>query len=203
MNKSKTSVFARWQSGLLAAVTMGMLSFPVTAEEKNQEVNLRAAEALIDAFYSFDSTKLQAALAFAKSSIPFIGFYQSWAQGGNYKIITRMPCENKEPSLVNCSITVRDDLMLALGIDFNVTDTFHVTFSDGKIVSVKTTSNDLPVFNDAMEWVNKEQPKLVQEPCRGFFEGGPTPGACVRAMVEGYRRFVASDKFPEKYKNKK
>ena len=51
-----------------------------------------------------------------------------------------------------------------------------------------------------MEWVKKDLAELIQEPCRGFFDGGPTPGECVRAMVEGYKRFAASDKFPEKYK---
>ena len=166
MSKSNTSVFERWQSQLLAAIVVSMFSFSAVSEEKTPDANLQVAEAFIDAFYSFNPTKLQTALAFAKGSLPFIGFYQGWAEGGNYKIIKRMPCENKEPLLVNCSITVKDDLMVALGIDFNVTDTFHVTFSEGTIVSVKTSSNDLPVFNDAMEWTNKEQTALVQEPCR-------------------------------------
>ena len=95
------------------------------------------------------------------------------------------------------SITVQDDLMLALGIDFNVTDTFALSFAEGEIASVETSSNDLQVFWDAREWVNEAHPELIRIPCRGMFDGGPTPGACSRAMVEGYAKFAASTDFPE------
>jgi hypothetical protein len=87
--------------------------------------------------------------------------------------------------------------MLALDIDFNVTDTFELSFADGEIDSVETSSNDLQVFWDAREWVNEKHPELIRIPCRGIFDGGPTPGACVRSMVQGYARFAASDDFPE------
>ena len=60
-----------------------------------QEGNLRAAESFIDAFYSFESETLHAMLASATDSIPSIGFYQGWAEGGNYQIVNRMPCEAK------------------------------------------------------------------------------------------------------------
>ena len=86
--------------------------------------------------------------------------------------------------------------MLALGIDFNVTDTFEISFKNSKIVSVETSSNDLPVYYDARDWVLKELPELVEEPCKGYFDGGPTPGDCARAMAEGYKKFAASDGFP-------
>ena len=41
--------------------------------------------------------------------------------------------------------------MLALGIDFNVTDTFALSFAEGEIASVETSSNDFQVFWDAQE----------------------------------------------------
>ena len=88
--------------------------------------------------------------------------------------------------------------MLALGIDFYVTDTFEVSFSDGEIDSVETSSNDLQVFWDARQWVNAQHPELTRTVCEGIFDGGPTPGACVRAMVEGYAMFAESDDFPER-----
>ena len=87
--------------------------------------------------------------------------------------------------------------MLALGIDFNVTDTFEISYSDGEIDAVETSSNDLQVFGDAREWVNERHSELIRTPCERMFDGGPTPGECVRAMVEGYARFAASDDFPE------
>ncbi len=87
--------------------------------------------------------------------------------------------------------------MLALGIDFNVTDTFEISYSDGEIDSVEISSNDLQVYWDAREWVNEKYPELIRVPCHRMFDGGPTPGECVRAMVEGYARFATSEDFPE------
>ena len=55
--------------------------------------------------------------------------------------------------------------------------------ADVRIVRVRTSSNDPELFHEAMEWVRRERPELIAEPCRGFFKGGPTPGQCVRAMV--------------------
>lgn len=160
------------------------------------ESNLSNAEALIDAFYSFDPIKLETTLSFAEGSIPNIVYYQGWAEGGNYKIVDRKPCESKDSNIVRCSITVQDDPMLALGIDFKVTDTFEITFTDGQIIAVATSSNDLQIYYDAENWVRKELPELVDEACEGYFDGGPTPGDCVRAMTEGYGLFALSDDFP-------
>ena len=168
-----------------------------TAGEPTNSYNLQASENLIDAFYSFDNKALETSLKNAPKSIPSVVFYQGWAQGGNYKIVKRFPCVFKESDIVSCSITVQDDLMLALKNDFKVTDTFDISFSDKKIVSVKTSSNDLEVFWLARKWVNQKHPDLIEKPCVGIWDGGPTPGDCVRAMVEGYSRFAMSDDFPK------
>ena len=79
-------------------------------------------------------------------------------------------------------------------IDFSVTDTFHVTVINGGINSVTTSSNDPPLFHEARDWVRQNRPQLLEEPCRGIWEGGPTPGDCVRAMVKGYAEFIALKK---------
>ena len=157
------------------------------------ESNLSIAEAFIDAFYSFDRARLQASLSSAQGSVSSIVYYQGWAEGGNYKILERKTCHSEAPNLINCSITVQDDPMLALGIDFNVTDTFKIAFTNGEITSVTTSSNDLQVYHDARDWVVRMLPELVETPCQGFFDGGPTPGACARAMAEGYRIFAERD----------
>ena len=158
---------------------------------------LPTAEAFIDTFYSFNSIALEGALSQASSSIPSVVYYQGWAEGGNYKIVARKPCVIQELNVASCSVTVEDDPMLALGIDFNVTDTFTISFIDGVIVAVETSSNDMQIYFDARDWVLTELPELVAEACEGFFNGGSTPNECARLMAEGYRRFAASEEFPE------
>jgi hypothetical protein len=183
-------------SPLLFSATVTLLTACVASSGVQEHgVNLLAAENLIEAFYSFDRKRLTQALESAKESQPEILFYQGWAAGGNYRVVKRMPCV-RDGSSANCSITVKDDLMGALGIAFDVTDTFHVSFTDGRIVAVKTSSNDLPVFDQAMKWVRRERPELVRVPCEGFFSGGPTPGDCVKGMVKGFADFAASKDFP-------
>ena len=161
-------------------------------DRQSRDQLITTAEAFVDAFYSFNPDALQAALSTAKDSIPSILFYQGWAQGGNYEVMERMPCKVEKEGTISCSITVKDDLIGALGIEVNVTDTFHLTFADGKIVSVTNSSNDPQAFYDAQVWVEENRPELIEEPCKGFFNGGLTPGDCVRAMVRGYSEFVAS-----------
>jgi len=180
---------------LLIVLLTTTFTFAKTNDDPINHRNLQVSEKLIDAFYSFHKATLEAALLTAQSSIPSVVFYQGWAEGGHYKIIKRLPCVAKKLNVVSCSITVQDDLMLALGIDFNVTDTFEISFSEAKIVLVKTSSNDLDVFWTAREWANKNHAELIDKPCQGIWNGGPTPGDCVRAMVAGYALFAASDDF--------
>jgi hypothetical protein len=176
---------------LIGALGVSGCGSLLRAPRTDDASRLAAAEAFVDAFYSFDSQRLMRTLAAAPESVPRIAYYQGWAQGGNYTIVRRMPCRAESPERVTCSITVRDDLIQALGTGFDVTDTFHLGFDAGRLVSVRTTSNDPPEFDRAMEWVERERPDLVEVPCKDAFEGGPTPQACVRAMVQGFREFAA------------
>ncbi|MFT6438140.1 MAG: hypothetical protein ACJAVI_006226 [Candidatus Azotimanducaceae bacterium] len=179
--------------GIILLATL-MLTSCASSVQVNS--NITQSEAFIDAFYSFDKVLLERLLVSSQSSAPIILYYQGWAEGGNYKIVERKVCEDMAPGMVSCSITVTDDPMQALGIDFNVTDTFNITFLNKQITSVDTTSNDLQVYHDAGAWVMKELPELITEPCRGFFDGGPTPADCARAMTKGYTQFAASKDFP-------
>ena len=88
---------------------------------RNNKGILAKAESFIDAFYSFDPVELRAFLSKAEESAPSIIYYQGWAKGGNYKVLNRKPCEISDLNSVKCSITVEDDPILALGIDFKVT----------------------------------------------------------------------------------
>ncbi len=162
--------------------------------------NLRSAEALIDAFYTFSPVELKSFLSSAEGSTAKITYYQGWAEGGNYKIVDRQPCKAESSTVISCAITVQDDPVLALNINFNVTDTFTVTFNGTEITSVDTSSNDQQIYYDAFNWVTKNMPEVMSGPCQGFFNGGPTPGDCARAMTQGYRKFAASDAYPQRLK---
>jgi hypothetical protein len=98
----------------------------------------------------------------------------------------------KNDSLVICPITVKDDLIGALNMDFNVTDTFHLTIIGGRIRLIQTTSNDPDLYHKAKEWVRQNRPEMIEKPYEGIWEGGPTPCKCVKAMVEGFAEFKAN-----------
>ena len=155
--------------------------------------NISVANQFIDAFYSFNSESLLSTLSQtdnnAKQSILY---YQGWAKCGNYKIINRKACIEENDSLVICPITVKDDLIGALGIDFNVTDTFHLTIINGQIKTVTTSSNDPELYHQAKEWVKQNRPELIEKPCEGIWEDGKTPCECIKSMVEGFTEFISN-----------
>ena len=170
----------------------GLYLKPVS-ESVRDDVVIAVAEAFVDAFYSFDPDRLRASLESARNSQPAILFYQGWAEGENYAIVNRIPCKRRDAQAVSCSITVDDDLINALGIDFDATDTFLLTFSDARIVAVETESDDPQEYYAARARVRENRRTLIEEPCRGYFDGGPTPEQCVQAMIQGFTEFVASD----------
>jgi len=161
---------------------------------ENKDSNVAAANLFIDAFYSFKRDSLKATLSQATESQLSILYYQKWAECGNYEIIKRHNCIERNDSLVICPVTVKDDLMGALNININVTDTFHLTIKKRQILSVKTSSNDPDMYYQAEEWIKKNRPELIEEPCKGAWEGGPTPCECVQAMVKGLIEFKANEK---------
>jgi hypothetical protein len=154
---------------------------------------LIAAERLIDAFYSFDPAQLRAAMSDAPSSQPKLLYYQGWAEGGNYAVLKRKPCHLASENEVSCDITVRDDLTAALRTGYWVTDTFHLTLEEGRIVKVRNSSDDPPDFDEAMKWLQRERPEIMTGPCKGFFAGGPTPQKCVMAVMDGFAAYRAAN----------
>ncbi len=176
-------------SGLLVLATLCTAATSADTADLESR-NLATAEGLIDAFYSFDAEQLKPFLSEAEESATGILYYQGWAEGGNYIVLERTPCAAESAELFRCAITVQDDPVVALKTGFNVTDTFTVTFEGTDIVSIKTSSNDQPIYYEARDWVLENMPEVMSGPCQGFFAGGPTPGDCARAMTEGYRRFM-------------
>jgi hypothetical protein len=187
------------KQGILRLIVLVMALAACAEKMTPQDLksNLSTAENFIDAFYAFNPIRLEAKLSSAEGSIPSIVYYQGWARGGNYKVIERTPCQFKNSNIITCSITVEDDPTLALGIDFKATDTFEITFTERKITSIETSSDDPPIYNDARDRVLEELPELVEKPCEGFFDGGPTPADCARTMTEGYGIFAASTDFSQ------
>jgi hypothetical protein len=94
--------------------------------------------------------------------------------------------------VLSCAITVQDDPVLALKTGFNVTDTFALTFEDGHIVSIETSSNDQPIYYEARKWVVENMPEVMTGPCKDRNNGGKTPGDCARAMTAGYAKYYAT-----------
>ena len=169
-----------------------MVAADTAAKAARQEQNRLTAEGFIDAFYSFDPEQLKPFLADAGDSALRISYYQGWAEGGNYKVLNRGACEAESPTLFQCPITVQDDPVVELKTGFNVTDTFHLTFGATKITSIKTSSDDQPIYYEARKWVEANMPEVMTGPCLDRNKGGKTPGDCARAMTEGYKQFYAA-----------
>ena len=159
----------------------------------SQNNNIDIANQFIDAFYSFNKDSLKLTLSYAEKSQPSILYYQKWAECGNYEILKRFKFEEKNDSLVICPITVKDDLMSALQLDLNVTDTFSIIIKDKKIQSVQTSSNDPAVYYEAKDWIKQNRPELIEKPCEDAWEGGPTPCECIKATIQGLAEFKANE----------
>ena len=161
-----------------------------SADDAHRSPPIAVAERFVDAFYSFEPGPLSEVLASAGESRQDMLFYQGWALGGNYIVMERTPCKAIAEDTVRCSITVQDDLVLALGIDFDVTDTFELMFVDGAISAVATSSNDPQLYHDARDWVWANRSDRVEQPCKGGSESAPDPGQCVSNMLNGYREYA-------------
>jgi hypothetical protein len=174
---------------LLFIFATGLSSCKTPPSNEAHASNVDVGNRFIDVFYSFNRDSLRSILSTAKGSQPEILYYQKWAECANYKVIDRTHYFEKNDSTVILPVTVKDDLMGALAIEFNVTDTFHITIRNKKIHSVTTSSNDLAEYYAAKEWVKKNRPNLVEKACEGIWQGGPTPCECVLGMIRGFREF--------------
>lgn len=64
---------------------------------------------------------------------------------------------------------------------------------------IQNNNVDPDIYHKAKEWVKKNHPELIEEPCKGIWEGGPTPCECVKAMVKGFSKYVSDQSQIEKY----
>ena len=187
MNRRTNSVLLIFTSLFL---TLGCKNESNKKASIDQRTNVAIATEFIDAFYSFDNNRLKSTLAYAKDSQQDILYYQLWAACGNYKVLNRNTLIEKNDSLVLCPVTVKDDLIGALEVDLNVTDTFHLTIVNGQIRSVETSSNDPDLYYEAKDWIKQNSPELIEVPCGE----SATACDCVKATVEGFKAFNATTK---------
>jgi len=154
--------------------------------------NLEIANEFIEAFYSFDKNRLAEVLKHAPAAQPNILYYQKWAECGNYEILNKNEFVQESEHVIVCPITVQDDLMPALQLDFKVTDVFRLTIIDKEIRSVENSSDDPDIYYDAKKWVHENHPELVDEQCEGIWNGGPTPCECIKGVIKGFKLFIES-----------
>jgi hypothetical protein len=191
-------------SRLYPPIFLTLISFLISCGDTDdmsnsldQEAQLEQAESFINAFYSFNPSELEIFLGSAAESAPSIIYYQGWAEGANYKVHDRKACLVADINKVTCSITVEDDPILALQIDYRVTDTFHIAFENREITSIETSSDDPQIYYDARSWVQENHADLIAKPCIGFFDDGPTPADCARAYSKAYAMFTDRETLTE------
>lgn len=93
------SLKTRALSYMLVTLALSACSREMDADEELAK-NLATAEGMIDAFYSFDPTKLQPYLSEAGKAEAGILGYQAWAEGGNYIVIERAPCTPEKENVI-------------------------------------------------------------------------------------------------------
>ncbi len=170
---------------VLATAVWGLMS----CSQSSEDTGLHAAEAFIDAFYTFDPELLATTLDAGEDEANML-YYQGWAEAANYRVQTRRPCTREAGgNTVICRITVTDDFGSTLG--YVATDTFTLTLDGSIIVGVESAGDDPPIFMELFQWIGANRPEVMTGPCKNLFTpGGETPGLCAQAVVDSARAFV-------------
>ena len=153
----------------------------------NQD-NLQIAESFLDAFYTFDQSKLIRFLAPGADADRAL-YYQAWAQAANYKVKQRTACDHNASKAIICAVTVTDDFGQTMG--YVATDTFTMTIHENKVSAISFEGDDPPIFQQLFAWIAENRPEILESPCKDLFEGGKTPVDCARAVVVAAKEFVA------------
>ena len=153
----------------------------------NQD-NLQIAESFLDAFYTFDQSKLTQFLV-PSADADRVLYYQAWAQAANYKVTQRTPCDLNVSKAIVCAVTVTDDFGQTMG--YVATDTFTMTIQENKVSAISFEGDDPPIFQQLFAWIAESRPEILGGPCKDLFEGGKTPGDCAHAVVAAAKAFMA------------
>ena len=152
----------------------------------NQD-DLHTAESFLDAFYTFEQSKLARFLA-PNADADRVLYYQEWAQAANYKVKQRTPCALNVSKAIVCAVTVTDDFGQTMG--YVATDTFTMTIQENKVSAISFEGDDPPIFQQLFAWIAENRPEILEGPCKDLFAGGNTPGTCARAVVAAAKEFV-------------
>ena len=67
-----------------------------------------------------------------------------------------------------------------------------MTLQGGRIVGITSEGDDPPIFAALFKWIAVQRPEVLSGPCKDLFDGGATPAACARAVVESAKAFVVA-----------
>ena len=157
------------------------------------------AERFLDAFYAWDSEALDAML-FHNAEGDDVLYYQGWAKGANYHVVSRPPCDVLESAnslaQVTCAVTVTDDFGRALG--YRATDTFRLTIANEQVLAASFAGDDPPIFAEMFGWIQQQRPDVLSGPCHLMFAGGPTPSACAEAVARAAQDYMGEQRSLER-----
>lgn len=186
----------RFLGVLVLVVLVGVL--PVRAETNSIDPRDVAAR-FLDAFYAWDAKALDALLSHNAEGDD-VRYYQGWAQGAQYEVVSRPPCDVLESgnslALVTCSVTVNDDFGRALG--YRATDTFRLTIANERVLAASFAGDDPPIFAEMFDWIQRQRPDVLSGPCHLMFAGGPTPGACAEAVARAAQDYMGEQRSLER-----
>ena len=169
----------------IASLLTLLLAFSHGTSADNQK--LAIAEKMLDSFYRFDAQSLANLLAEGKDAESVL-YYQAWAEAANYTIKQRKPCLVSEDDLIVCAVTVFDDFGKTLG--YTATDTFYLTVESDRVATVSFEGDDPMIFSILYVWMMVFRSELFEHECKDMFEGGKTPAACSRAVVQAAKDFT-------------
>ena len=169
----------------VALLLILLLAFSQGTSADNQKITI--ANKMLDSFYRFDAQALANLLAEGKDAESLL-YYQAWAEAANYTIKQRKPCLVNQDNLVVCAVTVFDDFGKTLG--YTATDTFYLTVESDRVATVSFEGDDPMIFSILYVWMMVFRSELFEHECKDMFEGGKTPAACSRAVVQAAKDFI-------------
>ena len=176
----------RWSVAVLAI--LGLLG--ACGDEPPDRIEV--AEEFLDAVYSLDPDRLDAAMA----SLPeddrrFLTFYQGFAAASDYEVTDGPSCQVSGPN-IQCSVRARDRFVDAVGLQAHEFERYTLSTRDGEVRDLRFRLQGPPALSEPFDWVVENRADVMDGPCRGFFDGGPTPDDCARAFFDAFEERLAA-----------
>ena len=156
------------------------------------------AEAIAEAFYSFDELALVDAIGTDVAST-LIYVDQARSHALNSRVVERQPCDATTPSQVMCEVTSIDDFTDAFGLQ--QVERMTVTFSNDAMLGVLIRYSGMPRYlDDLWPWLEETHPNVMNVACGGEAFGTEAfgrddPDGCWSAILEVVPEFIASDAY--------